>query len=743
MRLSKTFFEAAVTIFLGLIASLGVCGEEPAGMQTIAADGLLAQGFDAERRGDLDVAERCYRQSLQAAQNVENGRAGIMPLHRLAIINAKRKQFEESEQLFQQALRLDNSNFVLLSDFARLQFDRKQYCDAEIILKHAFLLEPDNTRVLYDLGYAVALQKDRQTEGLRYLKLALGEPQALRELASICRTLGEGEQADFAEQRAAQHEMQLMGRPAEPPSLEARKELYEQIKRELIRAKSLELAKEFEKAGIWSGGADNAQERKTSDPTTVPITDTPLARTEPGASSDPWAVAGQPVALPPTALTANAVTALKPLPETETSQTAFESADRRTRISNGPPAIPLPPIAEQKGSNNRVFRTPPTLADSATPPQYPRYAEIGTPTPRPAPPVPERGAANAQQLANAVESPEPSGRSVFDLVQPVNLVALDARRERQMSVPMAPTPEKIEEVVVRSLPVSAPDLRTVAVNDLPSQNVAARRAPETPHRSTAPTPEIVSSQTPVGNMSPERRRATRADSVVNPKSWKEIGVEPYVYVENARAVRELQTVPKDEPKTLLAASDPWETQRPPSEPVASFRNVDKPRENIEPTSIRAGSDSSLQESLPEQKENLQAAQAVPKSVPVREPPPKKEEIVKLAPAPPPSHMSGRELFERPVPVLAPPVFAAPSPNVTEPEIVETQRAVPSVAALEPRQAAPTKPETLIPSPPRLQQDEPTGIAQTPPARVRIVNIIDDEPPPDDQPGYARSGKYAK
>ena len=832
MRLSKTIWGifAAVTVVFGLTGAPDAQGQvatSPSvppldGIPTVTADHLLTQGVSAERQGDLNVAEECYRQLLQTTGNAESDQTRILPLHRLAVLNAKRKKFEESEQFFQQAVRLDGNNISLLSDFAQLQFDRKQYRDAEIILKYAFLLEPENTRILYNLGYSVALQQDRQTEGLRYLKLALGETRALRELATIYRILGENEQAEFAEQRAAQQEQRFKstGRTPEPPSLEARKELYEQIKRELIRAKSLEFAQELEKAGIRHIEMLDSEERTKSvttvPPTTTetpPVADTPvkilpapvpsadpfLAHVEPApiAPSDPWTVTSpQAKALPSTAPAPNAA-ALKPLPETEglrSSPTLPELADKRTRISNAPTAVPLPPIDEQGGRGNGVLRTPPTLAEAAAPTQYPQYAEIGakSQTPRtasnPLLPTPQDAAGRTERLVNTT-LPKPSrSPSFFDLVQPVNLVALDAHRERETFAPTAPIPEKIDEIAIQTLPMVAPEPETLTADEtLPSSN-AVRQIPIAPFSSVAPSPESIASRPPTESLP----KGKQHEPVAVPKVWKEIAVEPYIYVDNVKPPKELRV----ESKTPSDLSDPWMTQRPDSglftdfhsgnklrekeennkpkpnaapEPVSTAKVEPKPNAAPEPSStakvepkpnaalepsstakvelkpelVRIQSDPFLQRSVVEWKKEPLHNQG------------RKEEIVKQIPVPIPTTpeiapLPKQGIIERPAPILEPPVVFAPSPPVVEPKNAERQPVLPTtpppaVAWKQPDRTEFVRPvpSVSIPEPPQPKQDEPVGFAQTPPSSVRIVNIIDTEPPPENQPGFARSGKYAQ
>ncbi len=93
----------------------------------------------------------------------------------------------------------------------------------------------------------MATQPDRQTEGLRYLKLALGDALAFRELAKVCRAAGNADQAEFAEQRAVVIE-RTQPNPTEESlnsssvvmNEQTKKELRSRIQQELLRLEAAE-----------------------------------------------------------------------------------------------------------------------------------------------------------------------------------------------------------------------------------------------------------------------------------------------------------------------------------------------------------------------------------------------------------------------------------------------------------------------------------------------------------------------
>ncbi|MDR0335765.1 MAG: hypothetical protein LBI18_01605, partial [Planctomycetaceae bacterium] len=210
---------------------------------------LFALGIQAERQEKNTDAERIYEQCLQLAKENHVSQLESPILHRLAILNAKEQKITESEQYFRAALKLDKENITLLCDFAKLYSDQKNYADAETILKNALLLAPNHRRTLFNLGCIIALQKDRQTEGLRYLKFAIGEIAAYQELAKIYRQQGNNSQAEFAEQRATLLQKNQTASPNDPmtsPTVsmdeQTKKELIQHVKEELLRLETVEIA---------------------------------------------------------------------------------------------------------------------------------------------------------------------------------------------------------------------------------------------------------------------------------------------------------------------------------------------------------------------------------------------------------------------------------------------------------------------------------------------------------------------
>ncbi len=550
-------------------------------------DQSILQGIDAEKQGNSAAAEKAYLHALQRCREANAGKHQLPSLHRLAVLKAKQNKFDESEQYFRQALPYGQTNISLISDFAQLQFDRQRYRESEILLKHCLLIDMENKRVLHKLGYAVALQPDRQTEGLRYLKLALGDVQALRELAKIDRSLGLEEQATFAEQRAVILEGQQKDSAAAnaPKDAAVQKELHEQIRRELIREYSIQLAAEFEKAGLDYLVAKDADEQRKINGSTAG------AQQEVAANADAWN-------FPP--VNHGVESTLKPLPATDfgpvpnirqptaSQPVAAKNPEQKLRISNEKGTVPLPPVDSRQAAAGRVRRW-----DEAAPVQYPQYAQIGsrsaappqpaTPAPVPVPVKPQPSLMPAQEKLTRVAPTDPSHLpsntvaprpTAIDLVQPFNLAALETPQRKESVPTTAPTPENVDARPFRPTPAGTPLPEGFGQNALRAPESAADRGTASGSRNSfAPTPEAVA----FGNItSPDRSSVAREQrepelTATTVKAWKEIDVEPYIYIEKQRTVE--PPAPKEPPKETVAQADPWGT------PTPAMEKASEPRTN--------------------------------------------------------------------------------------------------------------------------------------------------------------------
>jgi hypothetical protein len=252
MRLKYRFLWkiSLTSVILGIFYLLGLCCFANVNEELKRkVEEFFSQATQAEQQEKNIDAENFYKQCLWLAKENNIVQLESPVLHRLAILKAKEQKWTESEQYFREALNLDKENTVLLCDFAKLYADQKNYADAETILKNALLIAPDHRRTLYNLGLIIALQKDRQSEGLRYLKLAIGETAAYRELARIYRQQDNNAQAEFAEQRASilertqtPHVTDTQTSPTVPMNDQTKQELVQHVREELLRLETNEIA---------------------------------------------------------------------------------------------------------------------------------------------------------------------------------------------------------------------------------------------------------------------------------------------------------------------------------------------------------------------------------------------------------------------------------------------------------------------------------------------------------------------
>lgn len=290
-------------------------------------------GTGAERERNHAAAESAYQSALKLARENRLTQLEGASLHRLAVLKAKENKAAESEQLFRQAKPLCEDSVVFHCDYAKLYMDQKRFQNAETVLKAGALLAPNDRRVLYNLGYVIAMQPDRQTEGLRYLKLALGEKKAYEELSKIYRFQGNEGQADFARQRAEQID-------ADQPLPEISSDIQNRIRKELSWHESKMMVSELNKAAAEKEDREKQVSQNASQNIVSPFADPIRAETSPAEQLVLQTKPEQPVA-----------PIVKALPDEE--QTNLD----RTK---NPRALPA---EETEAESNPVQRTSPIIPD--------------------------------------------------------------------------------------------------------------------------------------------------------------------------------------------------------------------------------------------------------------------------------------------------------------------------------------------------------------------------------------------
>ena len=227
----RSRYRIAIAFTMSVFLACAVCAQDARWQQE--CETIFSAAVRAEQQHNPIEAELRYEECRELAQKHRLPKIEAAALHRLAVIRAQNKKFTESANMFRRALELDPRNAMILHDFAQLHADRKDFSEAEKLLKRALDVEPDNRRVLFSLGSIIVAQRAaRQTEGLRYLKLAVGEAEAYWELARICRSNGDLPRAEFAERKAqeavvasnnfAPDSQRLEHQPLTPPAVVAR-----------------------------------------------------------------------------------------------------------------------------------------------------------------------------------------------------------------------------------------------------------------------------------------------------------------------------------------------------------------------------------------------------------------------------------------------------------------------------------------------------------------------------------------
>jgi tetratricopeptide (TPR) repeat protein len=114
------------------------------------ADMQIALGRTAEAQGNLDQARAAY----QAALGRDKKRADAH--QRLAVLHDKQGQFRESADLYRQAIATDPGNPEIYCDMGYSLYLQRRWAEAEMNLKQALALSPDDRRAHNNLGMVLA-----------------------------------------------------------------------------------------------------------------------------------------------------------------------------------------------------------------------------------------------------------------------------------------------------------------------------------------------------------------------------------------------------------------------------------------------------------------------------------------------------------------------------------------------------------------------------------------------------------
>ena len=162
---------------------------------------LFAAGLAAEQQNDYRAAEAAYNECVKYGQSNESVKYLAPPYHRLGVLNWRQRKNRESENYFRKAIEISADNPELACDFAQMLCDENREDEAEVILKNTLITSPSNKKLLFFLGHVYAV-RDNSVGGLRYMKMAVSESQAYREIADIHRARGDQRGAEFLESKA-------------------------------------------------------------------------------------------------------------------------------------------------------------------------------------------------------------------------------------------------------------------------------------------------------------------------------------------------------------------------------------------------------------------------------------------------------------------------------------------------------------------------------------------------------------
>ena len=137
-----------------------------------------------ESRGKLEPAREIYSDLL-----LKHPRNPDIQ-HRLAVVCTRLQRYGEAKSLYTRALEADPRNVSLLTDMGYFYYLRGDSVEAELMLKKAIHIRPDDLRATSNLALVIGRQ-GRMDESLKLLRQVHDEPAALSNLAYIHHLRGE------------------------------------------------------------------------------------------------------------------------------------------------------------------------------------------------------------------------------------------------------------------------------------------------------------------------------------------------------------------------------------------------------------------------------------------------------------------------------------------------------------------------------------------------------------------------
>jgi predicted O-linked N-acetylglucosamine transferase (SPINDLY family) len=162
---------------------------------------LLQDGLGAHQAGQLDAAERKYRQVLE--QEADNQDA----LHFLGLIAHQRGQLTEAVRLIGRAIEIDEARPTFHFNLGAVRVAMGDGAGAAVCYRRVLALEPDHFDAAYSLGTVLG-QAGESEPALGALETALaGKPDDARALSAksaVLEALGRSGDAVFAARRATE-----------------------------------------------------------------------------------------------------------------------------------------------------------------------------------------------------------------------------------------------------------------------------------------------------------------------------------------------------------------------------------------------------------------------------------------------------------------------------------------------------------------------------------------------------------
>lgn len=155
-----------------------------------------------ERHGQSEQARQTYQSLLKQDPRMQ------VPLHRLAVMAAKQGKFDEADMYFEKALSTGAPNAELLSDHGYCLYLEDRLDEAEKALRDATTLDPRYKAAKVNLGLVLG-QQERFNDSYAAFKDAIGESQALANMAYVQAQRNDFDQAEALYSRALSNDPEM------------------------------------------------------------------------------------------------------------------------------------------------------------------------------------------------------------------------------------------------------------------------------------------------------------------------------------------------------------------------------------------------------------------------------------------------------------------------------------------------------------------------------------------------------